>query len=119
MEDPQIQDRSRRQFLKTSAMAALAPQIASSAIKPELCTLAGEMPSTHGHSCRRFSIALSSPVFRAREFEITKYGAVGDGRFDCTSALKTRLRRAARPEAAPSLCPKATSSAAPFIYEAT
>ncbi len=55
------------------------------------------------------------PIFPNREFDITRYGAVGDGRSDCTQAIRARDRRVQRaPAADASSCRPGVSRPAPM-----
>lgn len=83
---------SRRQFLALSALAgagALAvPRLAFSQ-SPALAPNAASLDAWH--EADAIVARIAAPVFPPREFDITRFGAVGDGRTDCTSAIRKAI----------------------------
>ncbi len=80
----QMTDFSRRDFLRASALAA-----AGMAVVPEFSPglLAAEDQGAGWDAVPGILKRIRPPVFPAREFDITKFGAVGDGAADCTAAF--------------------------------
>lgn len=66
---------TRRQFLATAAMSAALHS-----------TLRAQTPSGWDQ-VPAILARIKAPVFAARDFDITKYGAKADGQFDCTQAI--------------------------------
>ena len=63
---------------------------------------------------------IKAPVFPAREFPITDYGAVADGQTDCTAAIQKAIEACHQEAAATSPCRlRACFSPAPFTCSAT
>jgi polygalacturonase len=73
---------TRRQFLQASALAAPALALA----RP-LRAWQADPWTTADAIVRRISI----PTFPARDFDITTFGAVGDGRASCTDAIRKAI----------------------------
>jgi polygalacturonase len=88
---------SRREFLLSAAAAAagsslLAPEPASSAAARIASRAALHQAEPHGWDRVPSILArIRPPTFRARDYPVTKYGAVGDGRTDCTTAFRRAI----------------------------
>ncbi len=75
---------SRRGFLKVAGGAAAAAWIAKAA-----------QPSPWDE-VDRILARIKAPVFRKRDFVVTKFGAVGDGKVDCSDAIAKAIAECAK-----------------------
>src|SRR5215472_16042742 len=80
---------NRREFIKSLALAgASAPLLSRSAV-------AWSTPPSSSQNAwdevPRILARIKRPVFADREFVITRFGAVGDNRTDCTQALQKAI----------------------------
>ena len=78
-------DVTRRRFIHTTAAAvpafALYPSlVAAQAVPADPWSLAAEIVRT-----------MVIPKFPGRDFDITRYGAVGDGKASCTDAIRKAI----------------------------
>ncbi|HEV3316403.1 MAG TPA: glycosyl hydrolase family 28-related protein, partial [Candidatus Angelobacter sp.] len=80
----------RREFLKMSLVGGSAllfrPEFlcgASSAAQAGVADAWDALP--------QILARIKPPVFPNRDFDITKFGAIGDGKFDCTSAFQKAI----------------------------
>src|SRR6476660_1850718 len=79
---------ARRQFLKASAgFAALS--------RARLAFAAGAQAEAWAE-VPRIVQRIKAPVFPKRDFDITKYGAVGDGQKDCSEAITRAIAECSR-----------------------
>jgi polygalacturonase len=60
----------------------------------------------------RILARIKPPVFPQRDFDVTKYGAVGDGKKDCTESINTAITEASRAGGGRVIVPKGTFSTA-------
>jgi len=88
----------RREFIKIlfaggPAMPGLSRLLSESGTREKPATF--DLPSSPAgdpwHQMLEIEARIKPPVFPARDFEITKYGAVGDGAKDCTEAFKKAI----------------------------
>ena len=106
----------RRKFLAHAAAVAPAALLPRSVFALQATTASAD-PWTRADAIVKRIVA---PKFAARDFDVTRYGAVGDGRTDCTARDSRRDRRLHAPRAAAaSSCPPAASSPARSARAAT
>ncbi|HEX7895032.1 MAG TPA: glycosyl hydrolase family 28-related protein, partial [Terriglobales bacterium] len=88
MEGSLIKDRTRRQFLKASAMGVCLPAFmgAGKSLLP-----AQALASDPWAQVPKILERIKPPIFPSRDFEISKYGAIGDGNFDCTAVFQQAI----------------------------
>src|SRR5262245_50041308 len=79
---------SRRQFLVTSAAAA--PAIVIPGILEGAAQRASGSPDPWSR-VDAITKRIVAPRFPARDFDITKFGAVGDGNASCTDAMRKAI----------------------------
>jgi polygalacturonase len=101
-------DESRRSFLKTSVLGGCAAVAASliEASTPRAFAAEAESASDPWSRLPQILGRIKPPKFPAREFEITKFGAVGDNRFDCTTAFEKAIAACAHAGGGTVLVPK-------------
>lgn len=63
---------------------------------PRLLGLTPEPPSDPWSEVPRILARIKAPTFPSRDFDITKYGAVGDNKFDCTQAIAKAISECIR-----------------------
>jgi polygalacturonase len=80
-------DWSRREFVKFAGAAGLGSLLPARVVWPR-----GLADGETGWAVAATILArIKAPTFPNRDFEITKYGAVGDGVTDCTAAFKAAI----------------------------
>jgi polygalacturonase len=85
---------SRRTFLKLAGGAGLGfllPVDASGGVERWRALLADVRAEDAWSQAAAILARIVPPVFPARDFDITKFGAIGDGRKDCTDAIRTAV----------------------------
>jgi polygalacturonase len=91
---------TRREFLCAAAAAG---------------SLAGQRPAPPANpwdEVPKILARIKDPIFPARDFDITKYGAKGDGKTDCTSALAQAIAECTRAGGGRVVVPKGIFSTA-------
>lgn len=85
---PRCHTESRRRFMQ-SALALAGGALTAVIMKPLKARTedAGLKGSQEWDQLPQILKRIQPPVFADRQFEITKFGALGDNRFDCTSAV--------------------------------
>jgi len=84
-------DQSRRRFLTlagAAGLAAVAPWPVTFTERAWAAAVPQPQPADPWKTAAGIVGRITSPVFPARDFDITRYGAVGDGAKDCTSAIR-------------------------------
>jgi len=86
--------KNRREFLKTatvSGVAFLAAPAGGAWARPLRISFAGRPTSARWDQMQAILSRIRLPSFPARDFEITKFGAVGDNRTDNTEAFRKAI----------------------------
>ena len=102
---------TRRDFLAlTGSAGAASPAAAPGAAGGVAWSLGSSADAVAGWARVPAILArIVPPTFPARDFDITRFGAVGDGARLCTEAIARRSPPATPPAAAPSSCRRAGS----------
>src|SRR5687768_14370491 len=82
---------TRREFVRDLAIGAGGLLIAPSLLSSCATTVAGSTNATGWDLVPSILSRIVPPAFPNRGFVITRYGAVGDGRTDCTSAFASAI----------------------------
>jgi polygalacturonase len=80
----------RRDFLRTLGVGALATSPLASACRA-VGRVGSPQPSRGWDAVPEILSRISPPTFPSRDFEITKFGAVGDGEMNCTLAIRRAI----------------------------
>ena len=88
MRSLQIENQSRRQFLMTSAMGACLPVFLGAG---RSFLHAETLTSDPWAQLPKILARIKPPIFPSRDFEISKYGAIGDGGFDNSAAFQKAI----------------------------
>ncbi|HEY3381110.1 MAG TPA: glycoside hydrolase family 28 protein [Vicinamibacterales bacterium] len=87
-------DRSRRDFLRRAGTAGVALLVARHAAAVPAWVV-GQTPAGAGDDAWAHAASvlarIKPPVFPARDFDITRFGAAGDGVLDCTGAIREAI----------------------------
>lgn len=86
----------RREFLRDAAVAASVPLAAAIGCRPRAVAAAqaatgGEQPPDGWALVPSILARIQPPMFPARDFDITRYGAVGDGTTSCSKAFRDAI----------------------------
>ncbi len=85
-----LYDSSRRDFLKVAGLALLLPSRVLGDVFSHLGPDIARSDEAWAEA-RAILARVKNPVFPNREFDVTKFGAVGDGVKDCTPALRDAI----------------------------
>lgn len=86
---------NRRDFLK-SVIAGAGSMSLGSAAAPRLLAFAPEPAADPWLEVPRILARINAPTFPSRDFDITKFGAVGDNKLDCTGAIAKAIAACVR-----------------------
>src|SRR5215467_13992383 len=86
--------KTRREFLKLLAVGSSAV-----VMRPEWCHALSPIAQAAAPAAKadpwselpQILIRIKPPIFPNRDFEITKFGARGDGEFDCTESFRKAI----------------------------
>jgi polygalacturonase len=82
---------SRRDFLRVLSASALVASPLTSLACRATARVGSPSPTRGWDLVPEILARIAPPAFPSRDFEITRYGAVGDGTMDCTAAIRRAI----------------------------